>query len=117
RDRPDGDRREREERGYHVQPSALHSEREQEQQEREERRDSAQRHQDLEGRVVRASRKHRGRKEDGERSGRVLDEDVPVRKLAAEELVRVDPVEVYIAVALGTEESAVGQRARREEDG
>ena len=98
--------------GRCIQPATPNPERDEDEQHGEERRDPAERHQALEGEVVGAAREHGRRQEDRERAGRILDEDVPVGKLPAEEAVRVDPVQVDVPVALCPEEAAVGNRAR-----
>ena len=116
-DRADRDRRQREERGRRIQPATPHPEGHENQHDGEERRDPAERHQALEGEVVGPGREHGRRQKDRERAGRVLDEDVPVRKLAAQEPVRVDPVQVDVPVSLRPEEASVGNGAREQEDG
>jgi hypothetical protein len=54
----------------------------------------------------------RRRKEDGERAGRVLDEDVAVGEISVQEPLRVALVDVEIAKAGGAEQAAVRDGAR-----
>ena len=115
RDRANGDRREREQDGRPVQTVLRGAERDEREQDGEERRDPAERHQRLESRVVGAPGQNGRRKEHRERSRRVLDEDVAVGQVAAQEAVGVDAVDVDVAVPLGAEEAAVGNRAGEEE--
>ena len=115
-DRPDHERREREQGGRSVEPASSHAQAQQRQRDGKERAQPAERHQALEGEVVVPGRKHRGRQEDGERSGRILDEEVAVGQLAPEELVCVDAVEMDVAVPLAPEEASVGNRAGRQKE-
>jgi hypothetical protein len=94
-----------------------HAERRQDERHGEERREPAQRHQTLEREVVDAAGKRGGREEDGERTGRILDEEVAVGKLAAQEPVGVDAVQMHIPIALRPEQASVGDCAGHEEDG
>lgn len=116
RDRPDRERREREEPGRGVEPAPPRAERHQHEHDSEERGEPTQRHQALEGEVVRAGGQNRGRKKDREGAGRILDEDVAVRKVPAQEAVGVEAVQVDVPIPLGPKEAPVGNRAGREED-
>jgi len=116
RDRADRDRGEREQHGGCIDAVLRGTERHEREQDGEQRRDPAPGHQRLEGRVVGAAGQHGRREEHRERPRRVLDEDVAVRDHFAQEAVRVDPVEMNVAVALGAEETAVGNRAGEEEE-
>ena len=116
-DRPDRERREGKEPCRRVEPPPPHAEGHEHQRQGEERGEAAEGHQALEREVVGAAGKHGGREKDGESAGRVLDEEVAVRELAAQELVGVDAVEMHVPVALASEEASVGNRAGREKEG
>ena len=116
RDRPDRDRREREQGGGAVEALPGRAQRHEHEQDREQRADPAQGHERLEGRVVCAGGQNRRGQEHRERARWVLDEDVPVRNLAAEEAVGVDAVDVDVPVAIGAEQAAVRDRAGEQEE-
>ncbi len=117
RDRAERSRRQREQAHCNVQLPPRGADLHQHERREEDRRDPAERHQRLERGVV-VPRAERGRRhEDRKRSRRVLDEDVAVRQLPVQELLRVALVDVHVPKPRGTEEPAVGDRAGGDEDG
>jgi len=115
RDRPERDRHEREEErgGADVQHACAPA-REHERH-AVDRCDRGERHQHLEQRVVRAVRRERGRGEERDRPGRILDEDVAVGQPPVEQRVAVLAVQVQVAELRAAEEPAARHRERAQE--
>jgi hypothetical protein len=116
RNGPEGEGRERQGRKRTVETACARSQPDEDGSRDDDRREAEHGHEHLERVPVGVVRQERGRREDREGAGRILDEDVPVRDTSVQQAARVLAVEADVAVLAPAKETALGNRGRDQVD-